>query len=68
MLIDLYPTFIINAFIILKELTMNQFAWNKAREYKEGKILGLIDTNFLQWFAISEDPKDYLAYLKEWSR
>ena len=46
-IVDLFPTFLINAFIVLKELTLNQFAWNKSHEYKEGKIFGLIDTNFL---------------------
>ena len=66
-LLNLSPTAFVNFIIVLKELTLNQFAWNKSHEYKDGKIFGLIDTNVLEWFGISEDPQVYLKYLKKWS-
>lgn len=46
-LLDLAPTFYVNLLIALKELTLNQFAWNKKHEFKEGKLFGIFDTNFL---------------------
>ncbi len=55
-LLDLAPTAYVNLLIVLKELTLNQFAWNKKKEFKEGKLFGIFDTNILQWFGISEDP------------
>ena len=46
-ILDLVPTAYVNFLIVLKELTLNQFAWNKTHEFKEGKLFGIFDTNVL---------------------
>ena len=43
----LAPTAFINFAIIVKELTLNQAAWTKDKDYKEGSLFNYVNINFL---------------------
>lgn len=62
------PTFIVNFFIVAKELTLNQFAWREDEDFEEGKIYNTVDMDVFYWFGISEDPKMYKEWLWGWGR
>ena len=62
------PTFIVNFFIVAKELTLNQFAWREDEDFEEGKIYNTVDMDVFDWFGISEDPKMYKEWLWGWGR
>lgn len=71
MLVNAGPGAIINGWIILKELTLNQFAWSEDADYKEGVVFGL-DMDMVHWilpaFGLSEDWKFYNKNLWKWGR
>lgn len=59
------PTFLVNFFIVAKELLMlNQFAWRADQDYQEGKIYNTVDLDMFSWLGVSEDPKTYIVWLK----
>lgn len=62
------PTFLVNVIIVLKELTLNQFAWRKDEDYQEGKIDNGVDLDVFAWFGFSEDPKTYQTWLRAWGK
>ncbi len=51
-LILLYaPTALINSYICMKELTLNQFAWRKEDDYKEGEVFNSFSIDALYWLG-----------------
>jgi len=62
------PTFLVNVIIVMKELTLNQFAWRKDEDYQEGKIHNGVDLDVFAWFGFSEDPDTYHAWLRAWGK
>lgn len=62
------PTFLVNAIIVMKELTLNQFAWRKDEDYQEGKIHNGVDLDVFAWFGLSEDADTYHAWLRAWGK
>lgn len=64
----LTPTLIVSVIILGKELTLNQFAWRKDQDFEAGKIYDTVDLDPFDWFGISEDPQQYLHWLKNWGK
>lgn len=62
------PTFLVNAIILLKEVSLNQFAWRKEDDYEEGYILNTVNMDMFSWFGVGEDPTVYGDYLKTWAK
>lgn len=62
------PTFIVNFFIIAKELTLNPFAWRADQDFEEGKIYNSVNMDVFYWLGVDEDPKSYLKWLQRWGR
>ena len=60
MLIEYFPTFYVNASIIVKEMTLNQFAWRKSQDYKEAMLFNQYDVDIYYWLGINEDLNFYL--------
>ena len=58
-----------NLGVVLKELTMNQFALSKDEDYQEGVVAGTgLDLDVLKWFDINEDSDWYKSKFKIWAR
>jgi hypothetical protein len=49
------PTFAVNSLIILKEVTLNQFAWSSGEEYNTDNL------DILYWLGVNEDLSWYIA-------
>lgn len=64
--LEFFPTFLVNMLILMKELTMNQLAWTRDDDYREGYVLGH-DTDILKFFRITEDLDYYEGLLKNWT-
>ena len=71
LLVNFLPLFIINAFIILKEMTMNQLAWSDEADFKEGQMFG-ISIDMVHWilplFGLNEDWHYYYKNLWKYGR
>lgn len=55
------PTAVINAIIIGKELTLNQFAWSKDADWKAGKLFDtwsnvVLAFDIFKYFGVQDDP------------
>jgi hypothetical protein len=62
------PTFYVNSLIFLKELTMNQEAWNGEEDYPAGYALnGWFNIDILYWLDIEEDPEYYKENIKQYT-
>ena len=59
MAITFFPTFATNFVIILKESTMNQFAWSKDQEFQDGTFLGVFNDDLLDLIGVPEDQAYY---------
>ena len=57
-----FPTFINNGVIILKESTMNQYAWSLEEDYEEGVYFGY-SADILDYLGVNEDPEYYKEYI-----
>lgn len=68
MIFDLFPTFFINTMIILKEITMNPFAFTLGEDYEEGMLFGVVNIDILHYLGINEDVDYYWKWYKEWSQ
>ena len=62
MLVDFFPTFVVNFVIVLKEATLNQFAWRRSQDYGEGLLFNKFNTDFLSILGIDEDWVYYTSY------
>ena len=61
------PTFVIDTNIVLKEMTLNQFAWNKHEDYNEANLFfGNINGDLLELFGINEDTQFYWNWVQKW--
>ena len=59
------PTYSVNSGIVLKELTLNQYAWSEDEDYQEGYLMnGLINVDILYWIGVNEDREWYIRWLK----
>ena len=68
MLIEYFPTAYINAAIIVKEMTLNPFAWTKHQDYKEGFLFNQVDVDVFDFLYIKEDLNYYLKFFQHWGR
>ena len=63
------PTFYVNSLIFLKELTMNQEAWNSEEDYPAGYALnGWFNIDILYWLGIEEDTEYYKDNIRQYTR
>jgi len=52
MLLIYAPTALINELICFKELTLNQFAWRKEDDYREGEVFNSFSIDALYWLGL----------------
>lgn len=68
LLIEYFPTAYINTAIIVKEMTLNQFAWRKSQDYQEAMLFNRYDVDVYDYLGINEDLDYYLQYFAAWGR
>lgn len=61
------PTALVNTFIILKESTLNQLAWRKRDDFREGEVYNQFNMDLLYWLGVDEDVHHHLWWLANWS-
>ena len=67
LIIYYFPTFLVNLFIILKEMTLNQLAWRKVDDYREGQFFNWINMDILYWLGFDQNIYEHLMWLAAWS-
>ena len=67
LIIYYFPTALINMFIIMKEMTLNQFAWRKKDDFKEGEFYSLFNMDLFYYWDFDESIYNHLIWLAAWS-
>ena len=68
LLIEFFPTAYLNSAILVKELTLNPFAWRKKQDYHEAMLFNEVNVDLLYLLGINEDVNYYLEYFAKQGR
>lgn len=61
------PSMLVNSLICLKEMTLNQFAWRKKDDFKEGEFFNMVNMDLFYYFGFDENINNHLVWLVAWT-
>ena len=67
LLIYYAPSMVVNTLIIMKEMTLNQFAWRKKDDYKEGEFFDMVNMDLFYYLGFDENIQNHLVWLVAWT-